>query len=61
MATKETTAGRGDKRFLVDCDGCGYERAADSRAEATRIGNDHRRETGHEVVAVELPPSAETP
>lgn len=57
MATKETAPGRGDKRFLVECDGCGYEQAVDSRAEATRVGSDHRRETGHEVVAVELPPS----
>lgn len=63
MATKETAAapaGEETKRFLVDCDGCSYERAADGREEATRIGADHRRATGHELVAVELPPSVET-
>lgn len=63
MATKETAAvpTRDEtKRFLVDCDGCSYEQAADGREEATRIGADHRHATGHELVALELPRSVET-
>lgn len=60
MATKETGTSGGDtKRFLVDCNVCSYERAATGRDEATQIGTDHRKETGHELVAVELPPSIE--
>lgn len=60
MATKEVAPVRGEtKRFLVDCDCCSYERSVDDRDEAMRIGTDHRLETGHEVVAVELPRSAE--
>ncbi|WP_226007012.1 hypothetical protein [Natrinema salinisoli] len=60
MATKETAPARGEtKRFLVECDGCSYERSADGRDEAMRIGTDHRLETGHEPIAVELPPSTE--
>ena len=58
MATKETAPPHEEtKRFLVECDVCSYERSADGRDEATRIGNAHRRETGHELVALELPPS----
>lgn len=58
MSTKNAGTDRGEtKRFLVKCDGCSYERPADGRTEATRIGNEHRRETGHELVALELPPS----
>ncbi|SEP84596.1 hypothetical protein [Natrinema salaciae] len=61
MTTKETAPGGGEgKRYLVDCNGCSYERAATGRDEATRIGTDHRRETGHELVAIELPPTTET-
>ncbi|QLK26375.1 hypothetical protein HYG81_01785 [Natrinema zhouii] len=59
MATKETASSHEEtKRFLVECNGCSYERSADGRLEATRIGNDHRRETGHELVAIELPPTS---
>ncbi|WP_408958027.1 hypothetical protein [Natrinema sp. 74] len=59
MATNETRSTRtGPKRFLVQCDGCSFERPADGREEATQVGTDHRRETGHELVAVELPPSS---
>jgi hypothetical protein len=58
MATNETTDDDGTgKRFLVKCDACSYERAADGREEATRLGIDHRRETGHDPIAVEVPPS----
>ncbi|WP_049890829.1 hypothetical protein [Natrinema versiforme] len=63
MATKETAAvptREATKRFLVDCDSCSYERTADGREEATRIGADHRRATGHELVALEVPQSVET-
>lgn len=61
MATNETAPGSQErKRFIVECNGCGYERSADGRDEATRIGTDHRRETGHELVAIELPPMIET-
>lgn len=62
MATNETTPGReATKRFLVTCDGCSYERSATGRAEATRLGDDHRRETGHELVALEVPASTAGP
>ncbi|WP_222918753.1 hypothetical protein [Natrinema sp. SYSU A 869] len=58
MATNEMAPDRGEtKQFLVECDGCSYERPADGRDEATRIGTDHRQETGHDLVAIELPPS----
>ncbi|WP_226479358.1 hypothetical protein [Natrinema amylolyticum] len=58
MTPNETAPARGEtKQFLVACDGCSYERPADGREEATRIGSDHRRETGHDLVAIELPPS----
>ncbi len=59
MATNQATAGRDEaKRFLVTCDDCAYERPAAGRAEATRLGDDHRRETGHELVALEVPASS---
>lgn len=45
------------KKFLVECDGCFFEQPAEGRDEAAKIGNDHHHETGHEVVAVEMPPS----
>lgn len=62
MATKETVPRRGEtKRFRVSCDNCSYERSAEGRAEATRLGTTHRRETGHEIVALEVPPSVERP
>lgn len=43
--------------YLVKCDVCSFERTVDGRDEATRVGNDHRRETGHDIVALEVPPS----
>ncbi|WP_254764698.1 hypothetical protein [Natrinema marinum] len=58
--TESGSAQTDAKRFLVQCDGCSFERSADGREEATRIGTHHRRETGHEIVAVELPPSADS-
>ena len=59
MATKQTSSDRGEtKQFLVQCDECSYEEAATGRAEATQLGADHRQATGHELVALELPPSA---
>lgn len=48
------------RRFLVKCEGCSFERTADGRENAAAIGTDHRRETRHEVVALEVPPSLET-
>ena len=53
-AQKET------KQFLVDCDGCSFERTATGRDEATQIGIAHRRATGHELVAIEMPSSVRT-
>lgn len=47
------------KQFLVKCESCSFERATDGREEATRLGNVHHRKTGHEIVAVEVPPSVE--
>ncbi|WIV67465.1 hypothetical protein [Natrialbaceae archaeon AArc-T1-2] len=53
-----TTLGRAETRqYLITCEGCTFERTADGREEATEIGSDHRRETDHAVVAVEVPPS----
>lgn len=45
------------RRYLVECDGCEFERTVEGRDGVTRVGNAHRRETGHELVAVELPRS----
>ncbi|AEH38069.1 hypothetical protein [Halopiger xanaduensis] len=47
------------KQFLVRCESCSFERSTDGREEATRLGNIHHRETGHEIVALEVPPSVE--
>ena len=47
----------GLKQYLVQCEGCSFERAAADRDEAMAIGSDHQRETRHEVVALEVPPS----
>jgi hypothetical protein len=59
MPLKEQAPGQGEtRRFLVKCDGCSFERPAEGRDEATEIGDGHRRETGHELVAVEFPPAA---
>ena len=59
MATNERATEKGDrKRFLVKCDGCPFERTTDGREEARRTGSDHQRETGHELIALEVPPSA---
>ncbi len=61
MATNDTGPARTEsKRFLVQCDGCSFERSANGRDEATEVGADHRQETGHEIVAVELPPSVDS-
>ena len=58
MPVKEQAPGQGEtRRFLVKCDGCSFERPADGRDKATEIGNGHRQETGHELVAVEFPAS----
>ncbi|GAB3671101.1 hypothetical protein [Halopiger thermotolerans] len=46
-------------QFLVQCESCSFERSTDGREEATRLGNVHHRETGHEIVAVQMPPSVE--
>lgn len=58
MAVRENDSDRGaTKQFLVACDGCSFERAATGREEAERIGDSHRGETGHDLVALEVPPS----
>jgi len=61
MPLKEQAPGQGEsRRFLVKCDGCSFEQSAEGRDEATEVGDGHRRETGHELVAVEFPPSVKT-
>ncbi len=58
LTNRESTDGDdGSKQYLVTCEGCSFEHAADGREHATAIGADHRRETHHEVVAFEVPPS----
>lgn len=58
MTETETRSRREEtKRYLVKCDGCSFERTADGHDEAVRIGNAHRQETEHELVAVEMPRS----
>ena len=47
----------GLKRFLVQCEGCAFEQAVTDRDEAMAVGSDHKEETRHEVVALEVPPS----
>ncbi|OVE84530.1 hypothetical protein [Natronolimnobius baerhuensis] len=51
--TEQTTP----RQYLVKCDGCSFEQSADGRDEAATIGNGHHRETNHDVIAVEVPPS----
>lgn len=58
MLTNESAPHGGKTRqYLVKCEGCSFEHPTDERDDAARIGTDHHRETGHEVVAVEVPPS----
>lgn len=58
MVARGKAPDRGEtKRYLVECDECDFERTVEGRDGATRVGDDHRRATGHEIVAVELPPS----
>ena len=58
MFTNESTPERGEsKQYLVQCDGCSFERPAAGRDAATTIGTSHRQETRHDVVVVEVPPS----
>ncbi|SEW31679.1 hypothetical protein [Natrinema salifodinae] len=49
------------KQFLVKCENCPFERTATGRHEATQVGNGHRRETRHELIAVEVPRSIDSP
>jgi hypothetical protein len=44
------------KRFQVECSGCSFEQKIEGRVTAGKVARDHREETGHDVVAVELPP-----
>lgn len=44
------------KRFHVECSACSFEREIEGRVTAGKVAHDHREETGHDVVAVELPP-----
>lgn len=55
MAANERTSKGETKQFLVKCDECSLSYETESRNEARRIGTDHHRETGHEVIAVEWP------
>lgn len=48
------------RRYLVTCDGCAFEQSADGREEATAVGTDHRQETHHDVIAVEMPRSVDS-
>ena len=58
LTNREPTDREGDvTQYLVQCEGCSFEHAADDRDEAMAIGSDHQRETRHEVVALEVPPS----
>lgn len=60
LANREPTDGEnGPTQFLVQCEGCAFEQAVADRDEAMAVGSDHQRETRHEVVALELPPSLE--
>ena len=43
------------RRFLVSCDDCTFERVAEGREEATRVGTVHRDHTDHDIVALEQP------
>ena len=45
------------RQYLVKCEGCSFERSVEGRDEAAAIGDDHRRATDHDVIAVEVPPS----
>lgn len=45
------------RQYLVKCETCSFERRAEGRDEAAAIADDHRRETRHDVVALEVPPS----
>ncbi|RKD95919.1 hypothetical protein [Halopiger aswanensis] len=58
-ALEQGETGDETKQFLVKCESCSFERSTDGREEATRLGNVHHRETGHEIVAVEVPPSVD--
>ena len=56
MAIKNTDSDHGgSKTFLLNCDECAFERTVTGRERATRVGASHRRETDHELVAVEVP------
>lgn len=58
MGTTGRTPEQGESTpYLVKCDGCSFEHTADGRDEATRIGDRHRREMGHDIVVLEVPPS----
>lgn len=60
MVTKKTSSDRKEtKQFVVNCNDCSFERTADGRDEAAHVGDGHRRETGHTLVAIEAPPSRE--
>lgn len=45
--------------YLIHCDGCSFAETAAGRDEAVRIGHAHQRETDHDVVAVEAPPTVD--
>ncbi|NGM69642.1 hypothetical protein G6M89_11600 [Natronolimnobius sp. AArcel1] len=54
---KESAEQEPPRQYLVKCDGCAFEQSVDGRDEAATVGNDHRRKTEHDVIAVEMPPS----
>ena len=51
----EATDSEATRRYLVECEACPFERTVEGREQATRVGDRHRWETSHELVALELP------
>lgn len=43
------------RQFQVSCDDCPFEQEAPSREAAEDSARRHRDQTGHDIVAVELP------
>lgn len=44
------------RQYLVECDDCSFEATADGRDRAAQTARQHLADTGHDVVAVEVPP-----
>lgn len=43
------------KPYMATCDDCPFERATATRAKAAAVARRHLDETGHDVLAVEMP------